>query len=248
MDQLTKQDLNFVVSRIPTDVRTLMKSYPSLMIGGGFVRGTVAREKISDIDIFGPDEHTLKLAAQEIALKRKGRIYETKNALTVLAPPRLPLQFIKRWTYNTPSALIESFDYTVCQAAISIAVATPPPVPADVEASASVTWYGHCSPMFYPDLAARRLNYTCPVRNEDAGGSMLRMRKFIERGYTIQAGSMARVIARLVVGIDFNKLSAMASGNEKEIANMITNLLREVDPLRMIDGLELVDEHEIEGI
>ena len=34
---------------------------------------------------------------------------------------------------------------------------------------------------FYPDLAARRLVYTAPVRDEEAGGSLLRVRKFIER-------------------------------------------------------------------
>ena len=249
MEELTKNDLRFVVSRIPKDVRSLMHKYPSLMIGGGFVRGTIAREKISDIDLFGPDVNTLKMAAQEIALSRKGRIYETDNALTVLAPPRTPLQFITRWCFTDPKELINSFDYTVCQAAINCTlqryeIGVESTEDNDVP-SEKLTWHGHCSPMFYPDLAARRLNYTCPDRNEDAGGSMLRMRKFISRGYTIQAGSMARVIARLVSKVDFRGDNWK---DEAYAAKIITGLLREVDPLTLIDGLEMVDEHEIEGI
>jgi hypothetical protein len=251
MEELTKNDLHFVVSRIPKDVRGMLKKYPSLMIGGGFIRGTIAREKISDIDLFGPDANTLKMAAQDIALQRKGRIHETNNALTVLAPPRMPLQFITRWCFDNPTALIKSFDYTVCQAAISMTVENIPESDTGAESGGSdiktrIDWHGHCAQMFYPDLAARRLNYTFPQRNEDAGGSLLRMRKFIERGYSIQAGSMARVIARLVSKVDWQGFENWK--DEKYAAKIITGLLREVDPLALIDGIEMVDEHEIEGI
>lgn len=245
MSDLTRNDLHFVVSRIPRDVRELMKKYPSLMIGGGFIRSTIARERVSDIDLFGPDEMTLKLAAQEIALIRKGRIHESKNAITVLSPPRLALQFITRWRFKDIEECIKSFDYTVCQAAVSCkTIVGTEGTEDETNTKTDLAWNSAVSEMFYADLAARRLNYTCPNRNEDAGGSILRMRKFIERGYTIQAGSMARVIARLVTGIEFSRVEDYR--DEKAVAKILTSLLREVDPLTMVDGIEIVDEHEVE--
>lgn len=226
MIELTQTDLHFVVSRLPKDIKDLLVKYPELMIAGGFIRATIAGERVSDIDLFGASKESLKSIAQEIALKRKGRLYETDNAITVLTGSRIPLQFITRWLFTDCDKLINSFDYTICQALV---------------ARHGDKWVGYCSDMFYPDLAARRLNYTFPQRNEDAGGSALRMRKFISKGYTIQADSMAKVIARLVSNIDFTKLA-----NEKDIAQIIVGLLREVDPLAVIDGIEMVNEHDIQ--
>lgn len=238
MRELTRTDLAFVVSRIPKDIRELIQKYPSLRVAGGFIRATIAREKVSDIDLFGPDKTTLKMAAQDIALSRKGKTHETKNAITVLAYPRKPAQFITRWCFDSTEKLIESFDYTIAQAAIGTQI--------DGETGKSL-WYGLCSDEFYPDLAARRLVYTAPQRDEDAGGSMMRLRKFLSRGYTIQAQSMAAVIARLMMGVSINGLERLACGEEEWTARVICGLLREVDPLAIIDGLEVIDEHEIEG-
>jgi len=230
MQNLTNNDLHFVVSRLPKDVRSLMTKYNNLMVAGGFIRSIITREKVSDIDIFGESKDMLEKAAREIALNRKGRIYETDNAVTVLSSPRHPLQFIHRWLYTNLVSLSDSFDYTVCQAVIAFR---------------DNKWISVCSDMFYPDLAARRLNYTCPQRSEDVGGSMLRMRKFLSRGYTIQALSMAKVIARLVTSIDWKMVESCAENNEHEATQIITNLLREVDPLTIIDGVDFVDEHDI---
>lgn len=238
MRELTRTDLAFVVSRIPKDIRELVKKFPALKIAGGFIRATIAREKVSDIDLFGADPTMLKMAAQDLALNRKGRTYTTKNAITVLAHPRKPVQFITRWCFDAPEKLIESFDYTVAQAVIGMQIN---------EEKGKPFWYGMCSDEFYPDLAARRLVYTAPACAEDAGGSMMRLRKFLQRGYTIQAPSMAAIIARLVSGVNFERLHNIANGDEKEVGRMICNLLREVDPLAIIDGVDVIDEHEIEG-
>ncbi len=219
LNKLTPNDLYFIASRLPKDVKDLIKSHPGLMIAGGFIRAIIAGEKISDIDIFGPNEEVLSIAAQEIAANRGSRVHETNNAITVVTLSRMPLQFITRWKYAKAEDLINSFDYTICQALITME---------------DGAWVSYCSDMFYPDLAARRLNYTSPMRNEDAGGSILRMRKFLSKGYTIQVDSMARVIARLISGID--------SKDEQSDAKVISRLLREVDPLRIIDGVEIASE------
>ena len=78
------------------------------------------------------------------------------------------------------------------------------------------------------------------MRVEDAGGSMMRTIKFLKRGYNIQAPSIAGVVSRLIGAVDFNKATT-----EFKIAEVLTGLLREVDPMVAIDGLDLVDEHEV---
>jgi len=236
MQSMKHTDLNFVCSRVPKDLRNLMmKDYPMLMIGGGFIRATIAGEKPSDIDIFGPDKDTLKAAAMALALKRSARLHESDNAFTILAPPRIPVQFIYRWVFDHPAALIGTFDFTICQAALYIKEC-----PLENSESTVRKWDSVISEDFYRDLAARRLVYTHPVRNEDAGGSLMRVRKFLTRGYNIQAQSLAGVCARLFMGVrnleDFS--------DEKRLTKILSGLLREVDPLIVVDGVDWIDEHQ----
>ncbi len=229
MNTLTDSDLRFVVSRIPKDIRTTLMNRP-VTLAGGFIRGTIAGEKISDVDLFVSDKQVAESCAMELALARKGRMHRTDNALTVLSSPRYPVQFITRWLFNSAEEVSASFDFTVCQAAIWFE---------------DKRWRSVCSPEFYPDLAARRLVYTMPKRNEDAGGSMLRVLKYVKRGYSIQAESLAGVVTRMARGVDLAKLSDLAQCDEREVARMFSNILREVDPLTIIDGFDLVDEHEV---
>jgi len=237
MQSMKYTDLNFVCSRIPKDLRNLMmKEYPMLMIGGGFIRATIAGEKPSDIDIFGPDKDTLKAAAMALALKRSARLHESDNAFTILAPPRIPVQFIYRWVFGNPVDLITTFDFTICQAAIFL----KPEADKDNLDLIRYKWESVLADEFYADLAARRLVYTHPDRNEDAGGSLMRVRKFLTRGYNIQAQSLAGVCARLFMGVrnleDFS--------DEKRLTKILSGLLREVDPLIVVDGVDWIDEHQ----
>lgn len=227
MNCLTKQDLRLCVSRIPKDVREIMAKY-NLIVGGGFIRSTIAGEKVNDIDLFGPDKQTLELAANQLRYQRNGRLHTTENAFTVLSASRIPVQFISKWLYKTAAEVCADFDFTVCQAAI--------------ETSDDKTWTCVCSDSFYPDLAAKRLVYTFPQREEAAGGSLIRVRKFLKRGYNIQAYSLAGVIARLMQKV---YASSLVDNSEQGLTMVITGLLREVDPLVVVDGLDVVDEHEL---
>lgn len=228
MDELTKTDLNFILTRLPKDIRTLVKKN-KLIIAGGFIRSTIAGERVSDIDIFGSDAEVLEGVAYKFATERKGRVHKTENALTLLCPPRIPVQFITRWLFKKPEDVALSFDFTVCRAAVWWH---------------EKQWHSYIDENFYPDLAARRLVYTYPVRNEDAGGSLLRARNFLMRGYTIQALSLSGVIARLVKDIDTDKIDIT---EEKAVSRVVCGLLREVDPSIIIDGVEIIDEHEVES-
>ena len=105
-------------------------------------------------------------------------------------------------------------------------------------ACAAVWWTGSgwssvCHDRFYEDLAAKRLVYLSPERNEDAGGSLLRLLKFHRRGYSAPLWSVGAVVARMLGGVD--KDSGMMHGTEGQRAAVITGLLREVDPLRAMD-------------
>lgn len=94
---------------------------------------------------------------------------------------------------------------------------------------------------FYADLAAKRLVYTFPVRDEEAGGSMMRVIKFVKRGYNIQARSLGGVIARVAMKVRNDGMSH----TETDFAQVVAGLLHEVDPLSIVDGVDLIDEHEL---
>src|SRR5205823_1616619 len=71
-----------------------------------------------------------------------------------------------------------------------------------------------------------RLVYRRPKRNEDAGGSMLRVLKYYAKGYRIPLDSMGAVIARMMMGVEWDKIR----NSEDQLAEIVTGLLREVDP------------------
>lgn len=232
MNTLTHTDLHHVLSRVPRDILALVQQQ-RLFIAGGFIRSVIAGEPSADIDLFGSGKEFLKLIALELANKRGGRFHETDNAFTVLSGHRLPAQFIHRWTYAPHEwhRLLGEFDFTIAKAAIWWV-----PGANDTEPG---KWESACDERFYSDLAAKRLHYTRPQREEDAGGSLLRVRKFLRKGYNIQVASLASVVARLFVAVH-----GKDDGDEVWVSTILTGLLREVDPLLVVDGLDLVDEHQ----
>jgi hypothetical protein len=234
---LTKNDVQFVVSRLPKDIREMMMTR-KLYLGGGFIRATIAGEVPSDIDLFGPSAGELDAWANELCANRAGsRVVRTTNATTIFQAPRLPVQFITRWVYDGAVKVAESFDFTVAQAVIWYCKS-----PLSNYNHVGPCWLSYCHPEYYSDLAARRLVYTRPQRNEDAGGSMLRVRKFLGRGYNIQPTALADVMARLYTGVKGNNLDMR---NETVVSGVLEGLLRQVDPLNVIDGIVQPDENDV---
>jgi hypothetical protein len=233
--QLTSNDLRYVVTRLPRDIRDLLTQNPGkLFLGGGFIRATIAGETPSDIDLFGPDKAFLDAVSSLLASRREGcKVHRTKNAITLLTHDRLPVQFITRWTFDNAAALVASFDFTVCQAAIY----------RGGKGDSNDPWHSACGENFYVDLAGRRLVYTNPIREEEAGGSMLRVIKYVKRGYSVQVSSLGQVIARLA-----DKVDHRAGMGRVDTGQVIAGMLREVDPLLVVDGLDVVDDHEPEDV
>lgn len=226
--ELTRDDIQRVVAGIPTDVQDVM-SIRGLILAGGSVRALVAGEPVSDFDLFGCSEPVQQKAARDLSTRRRilgqtSRMFDTPNALTVLSLGRTPVQFITRWCFQDALSLIASFDFTVAQAAVW---------------RDERGWRSLCLDAFYPDLAARRLTYTRPAREEDACGSLLRVRKFLAKGYTIQASSLSAVVARAVCRIP--ALGIVLA--EDEVATFIEAHVREVDPLQVVDQIEVAADH-----
>jgi hypothetical protein len=224
MTTLQWHDLRWALLRCPGKVLERMKERPNkVLLAGGFIRACIAHEEINDIDLFAPSaESALELANalaqdQDRAKNDKGLlpgITATDNAYT-LRHIKPIAQVIHRWTYEQPEACVASFDFTVAQAAIW---------------HDGSKWQSVVSDSYYADLAAKRLIYTSPKRIEEVGGSMLRVLKFYQRGYRIPLDSLGAVIARLMSGVDMEKIHGDSEEKEGRIGKVLTGLLREVDP------------------
>ncbi|HEC61610.1 MAG TPA: hypothetical protein ENI27_05080, partial [bacterium] len=53
--QLLQTDIHFIMSRVPKDIIALLKDH-SIFLAGGFIRATIAGERVNDIDLFGCDK------------------------------------------------------------------------------------------------------------------------------------------------------------------------------------------------
>lgn len=221
---LTNHDAYWCQRRLPDLVRVLLKDKEvRLALAGGYLRSCIANEPINDIDLFSTSREVASLAATKIAGGQK--VHKTDNAFSVRLPCGMSVQFIHRWTFARPEQIIPSFDFTIARVAMWWE-------PSEGESNLG-RWRTLCDPRFYPDLAAKRLVYCSPIRNEDAGGSLLRVLKFYQRGYRIPLESLGAVIGRLAMALDMDRIdTAVRDGanREAEISRVLTGLLREVDP------------------
>lgn len=210
MSELLAEDVAWIVRRLPDDVIEILKAARGgIFLAGGFVRACVANEKASDVDLFSETPLVAQMVADSLAKARGRKAYKTDNALTIGGP--LPVQFIHRWTFQSPKECVESFDFTIARAAVWCDGAN---------------WLSCCDPDFYPDLAAKRLRYRSPVREEAPAGSLLRILKFYQRGYRIPLDSLADVLGRMFRGVEQSKL--VENGG---LERVLLGMLHEVDPL-----------------
>ena len=217
MPELNKYDLHWCVRRLPRTLRDVLKR-EAIVVAGGYIRACILNEQINDVDLFVDSKQYAKDLALDMAGGDEKRLVETVNAITIKGM-KYPVQFITRWTYGSPHDVLQSFDYTICQSAF---------------------WWDHycqkwCSSIsesFYSDLAAKRLVYTEPIREEEPGGSILRVLKYYQRGYRITIDSFSRVITRLAHGVDLNRINTDANGHVDtfEFQKVVRGLLHEVDP------------------
>lgn len=227
---LLEEDVSWIVRRLPRTVADVLKANAGrLFLAGGFIRSCIANETVSDVDLFAPSVEDAKAIANAFAASRGTKVTATDNACTVKVG-ELPVQFIHRWTFSDPLSCVASFDFTIASAAVWYT-------------SDGDRWQSCCDDRFYADLAARRLVYRSPIRNEDAGGSLLRLLKFYQRGYRVTLPSLGAVVARLAMGFDLGRLHATGVTGielERQLAKVATGLLIEVDPNAIITNQSTV--------
>lgn len=220
-NELDYFDLNFAIRRLPVNLKKIMQTEEwsgNIFVGGGYLRAIVSGEGVNDVDVFVKTEKDAELLAFKLA-KNADDIVKTDNAYTVKG--KMVIQVIHRWVFEKPEDVSNSFDFTCCCAVFSCSVTK------DVDGKLVVSWKSYCDERFYRDLASKRLIYRKPERNEDAGGSMLRVLKYYQKGYRIPIDSLGSVIARLIKDVDTSRCPLT---NEYQTAKIITGLLREVDP------------------
>jgi hypothetical protein len=220
-------DMSYAQRRLPPALVKVMKTKEwsgKIFIGGGFIRACVAGEPVNDVDLFCPAGLSDLLAASLIEAQEADpkSARRSGNAIT-LRCFRPAVQIIHRWDFDRPEMVAHSFDFTICSAVIFWKEETG--------------WGSYCHERFYSDLAAKRLTYMRPARNEDAGGSMLRVLKYYQRGYRIPLDSLGAVLARLVKGVNLDKLTASQGhvSDELRLGEILTSLLVEVDPNAFIE-------------
>jgi len=228
---LETEDVNWAVRRLQKPIKEYLESAgKSLFIGGGFVRSSITGQQTMDLDLFTDSEdhawdHALEIA-RDIAHISEDEIYRTEFALTLRSHLHLrwPIQIIHRWTYPGPEECINDFDFTIACAAIWCE---------------NQQWRGMCHPLYYADLAARRLRYLAPDREEEPGGSLLRVLKFTRRGFRIDMPNFATVLARFD-----NRLASEFNWNdwdEQMYVRQARRLLQAVDPMGFTDFTGMMD-------
>lgn len=223
--KLHDRDLHWLARRLPRVVVAMLEdNVGKAFVAGGFIRSVIAHEPVNDVDVFTPTADKAKALAYEMASKSpEWKVIATENAFTVVGG-QLPVQFIHRWSFEKPEDCIASFDFTIASAAIW----------AVKNGERHWSLEGVCDQDYYADLAAKRLVYRSPVRNEEAGGSMLRLLKFYQRGYRAPLDTIGAVMARMMEGVSEPGLRSLMADHgltgEQAMARLLSSLLREVDP------------------
>lgn len=224
---LNTSDVSWIIARLPKAVKDAMKFHHAIL-AGGFIRSVIAKEEVNDIDLFAPTKEKAGVIAEFInsQLPVSMPLIKTDNAFTVRNPYGYTIQVIHRWTFDDLVTCVHSFDFTIAKAGIKHQ---------GTNNDGKDQWRSYCDGTFYEDLAARRLVYTSPEREEEAGGSMLRVLKFTKKGYHIPLASLAAVIARLSNAVKYSELPRVDNEGkplerEAAITHVLTGLLYEVDP------------------
>lgn len=230
---LAWHDLQWCLRRTPRKLLEILKrTGSSVFVAGGFIRSCIANDPVNDVDVFCGSKLDAERMAALLVDGDVSRLHHTDNAITVRGFSH-PIQFIHRWVFSAPEQCVQSFDFTIARAAFWYRHDPVNPLEftnADIPPG---KWESVVDSRFYQDLAAKRLIYCNPIRNEDAGGSMLRVLKFYQRGYRIPLDSLGDVIARLMAGVRLYDVSQKGRAelvDVVQLSTVLTGLLREVDP------------------
>lgn len=186
VDKLKYHYLKLLLEDLPEEIQ------PYVFIAGGAVRDYLAGAEVKDVDLFTTSKDVEdKLIA---FFKEKGKLLNENSALANYTYKDRWFQVIKNRYYVTPYDVIDSFDFTICQAVVfrHVSIEASGPVVGDVDF--------HCSPTFFQDALAKHLRInkiTFPL------STLERMQKYIQKGYEACNGTILEV-AKSMVGLDLD--------------------------------------------
>ncbi len=179
---MDKIDANKLFDSLPMQVKTtLLKYQGNVYVGGGYLRDSILGEKVKDIDLFST--YGVQTQVREYLKSISDSYFTSNNATTFYIKGQPTFQLITKWTYQDAQDMIKDFDFTINQIGLYVKDNKPIVVYLDE---------------FLEDIASKTLTYTQPIREENCAGSLLRMVKFLGRGYTIDRKNLAALIGRAV--------------------------------------------------
>ena len=186
-------DLRRIIFALPPQIREILRRFPGeTVVAGGFIRAIIADELVHDIDVFVKDEKKAKEVLDEVDLKgEKGELHYQAEA------GGTPVQVIWRYKFDVPIDVPNDFDYTVCKAAVWFEEA-------DKKNKTEAGYRGVCHERFYRDLARKELVYISERENEQSTG-FIRLLKYTSYGYKVDPKSLAEIITKLCLNLDFDK-------------------------------------------
>ncbi len=167
MSELTKITKDNLLYKLPEFV------HDDTWIGGGAIRDSLINIRYTDIDIFGVSREKLDLFIEN-NLKDCKQVYNS-DLLKTYIKGRDKIQVIYRFSESVESCL-QRFDFTICQFAYD---------GKDV----------YCNPQALLDIYRKRI----VINNLDASvlGSMKRLQKYIQKGYTICDGGLLQFAEKI---------------------------------------------------
>jgi hypothetical protein len=189
VDKLKYHYQKLILEELPETLR------PNVFIAGGAIRDYLSNAEVKDIDMFT----TNKQSEDELIkfFKEKGKLINENDQIANYTYKERWFQVIKGRHFTMPQELIESFDFTICQAVVftNVSVTEEGLKVGGVEFDASTT--------FFQDTLSRHLRInkiTFPL------STLERMQKYIQRGYVACNGTLLE-IAKSLNGIDLNNPS-----------------------------------------
>lgn len=136
----------------------------------------------------------------------------TPNAITVVLDNGVNVQCILKESPRRVPDLLDTFDFTMSQAAIWWDSVTN-----DVGIYASPNW------LF--DVADKRLRYLSPCRDEAPGGSITRCIKFLQKGWTLAPDSLNLLLQQFLVK-SLPRLAGFETLSSEERLKVVRSLMK----------------------
>lgn len=172
---------------LPKCVKDALIAFPNaLILAGGFLRTVSCGERpYSDHDLFLTEQgkkfegHVVSFLAQQQGLGIETEWHVTPRAVTARINGHV-VQLVLGWNPKDPMDLIRQFDLTTSKAALWYAESNPYSI------------RGICSQSFLRDISQRAIVYETGT---DPVSSIIRITKFMRRGFTISSRALVDFIA-----------------------------------------------------